>query len=159
MDGYVSKPINQRRLFQILRKFIRARKQEMGGDRPEGETGMVKTALPKELPGLRIGEALERIGIPAEVFKSILLKFAENNKRKDKEMSKLVEKGDLKGLSVAGHTLKGAAANIGAVDLQEACLALEEAANEARAVDEIRVFLDKVAHALEVVMASLATLR
>jgi CheY-like chemotaxis protein/HPt (histidine-containing phosphotransfer) domain-containing protein len=159
MDGYVSKPINQGKLFQCLRKFIKDRRTEDRQTAPDTEAAKGEHILPAELPGLCLSAALERTGISAQVFKKILLKFADRNAQKDKEMFQLLENQDLPGLAVAGHTLKGSAGNIGAEDLAEACMALEKLAKEERSFDEIHILVKEVSEALGVVLTSLANLR
>lgn len=120
---------------------------------------MTGSILPDEMAGLHLAEALERIGITFEVFLPILVKFAEKNGQKDKEMLQLLEKGDMEGLVILGHTLKGASSTIGAWQVQETARAVELAAKEGRSADEIRDLVDKVAQALEVVVISIASLQ
>ncbi len=116
-------------------------------------------ALPAQLPGLDLAEALARIEIPVKVFKNILLKFAEKNRGKAQEMVALASKGDQQRLSVMAHTLKGAAANIGATTLPQACLAVERAVEEERGLEEIQGLINELALALDVVITSLGSLR
>ena len=157
MGGHGSQPINREKLFQILRKFIKGSKLEIS--QPCNGLSCETTELPSTLPGLNLAEALERIGIAPEVFKTILLKFAENNAGRDREFVALLEQNDLDGLVVASHTLKGAAANIGASNLHESCLEVEMAAKERRATEEILDLVGEVGKSLEVVLTSLDGLR
>ncbi|MBU0682560.1 MAG: Hpt domain-containing protein [Proteobacteria bacterium] len=118
-----------------------------------------KKLLPVELPGINFALTLEQTGIPEEIFKKILLKFSEKNRAKAQEMYVLASQGDLQGLSALVHTLKGTAATIGAMPLEEACQAVEMAIEEQRGVEEIKTLIGELARALDVVVTSLASLR
>ncbi|MEN8258362.1 MAG: Hpt domain-containing protein [Thermodesulfobacteriota bacterium] len=119
---------------------------------------MNQDILPAELPGLAIQEALKRIEIPGEIFKTILVKFVENNKEKALAMLDALARGDLPGLIMLAHTLKGAAANIGAASLEQNCLAVEMASKEGKGADELEGLINDLAQSLDVVVTSITNL-
>lgn len=117
-----------------------------------------KETLPAQLPGINISMTLEQTGISKEVLKKIFVKFAEKNRHKAQEMLALLAQGDLQGLSVMVHTLKGASATIGAIPLQEACLGVEKAVKEERGGEEIEALIGALALSLDEVVGSVASL-
>jgi HPt (histidine-containing phosphotransfer) domain-containing protein len=117
-----------------------------------------KETLPAQLPGVNVNETLERTGISAEVLRRILLKFAEKNRLRDQELAALLAGGDLPGLGVMVHTLKGAAATIGATALQELCLEVEQAVAAGKGSAELQVVLRELARALHEVVAGVDAL-
>lgn len=114
--------------------------------------------LPAQLPGLDLAEAMERTGIPASILRPILLRFAEKNSDKAAQMFSLLAAGDLQGLTTVVHTLKGASASISAFTLQQACLAVEMAAQQGQDLEEIKALIENLSQALDEVLSSLATL-
>ncbi|MEA3280388.1 MAG: response regulator, partial [Thermodesulfobacteriota bacterium] len=87
MDAYVTKPINQDRLFQAI---WRTTNSEKGlPDAKEAETVIPEKAvdipviateeLPVRLPGINIQDALKALNIGTDVFKRILIGFLRNN--------------------------------------------------------------------------------
>ncbi|MDR9500170.1 MAG: Hpt domain-containing protein [Desulfurivibrionaceae bacterium] len=116
-------------------------------------------ALPPQLPGIDLAETMERTGISAEMLRPILRKFAVKNRERGAEMAALLSKGDLQGLTMAAHRLKGASANIGATALPQACLAVERAIAQGKDGKEIQGLLHELAGALAVLLNSLAALQ
>jgi two-component system sensor histidine kinase/response regulator len=115
--------------------------------------------LPKKMPGLNIEEALTRVGIPATVFKKILLKFAEVNGDKVASMRQGLQDGRLADVGLVAHALKGASGNIGADLVYAAALAVGVAVKTDAGVEELTRAVDVLSTELEVVLGSLATLR
>ncbi|MEA3427676.1 MAG: response regulator [Thermodesulfobacteriota bacterium] len=168
MDAYISKPIKQDRLFEVLCKAI---KPEEKGKRPDIEPPKpsshdkdaddltTKTdTLPPKLPGINIQGALNALQIDSGVFKRILIGFLNNNKDTENNIKDLFEKKDWESLMHVAHSLKGSAANIGANDLQEAAFQLEKACRKEAANPPERNLVDNVVTALSQVLKSLHAL-
>jgi len=134
MDGYVSKPMDQNRLFHTIWKLIKPQKRQLQEKEPETESleeaVQAPEELPSKLPGINIQDALNGLNIGRDVFKRILMGFLDNNKDTIKKIKEAFDKKDRATLLLLAHTLKGSAANIGADDLQEAALKLEAASRE-----------------------------
>ncbi|MDA3833366.1 MAG: response regulator, partial [Spirochaetales bacterium] len=163
MDAYISKPINQDRLFQTIWRTIKPQK-ELPDDK-EAETVVQKEAmdtpvvaaevLPAKLPGINIQDALKALDIGADVFKRILIGFLRNNKDVSSNIKDLFDKKDWESLMHLAHSLKGSAGNIGAVDLQEAAFQLEKASSKGAPGENLA---DYVVTALNQVLESLQPL-
>lgn len=159
MDAYISKPINQDRLFQTIWKTIKSQKGL--SDDKEAETVIqeapviVTEVLPAKMPGINIQDALKALDIGSDVFKRILIGFFRNNRDVPKNIKDLFDKKDWESLMHLAHSLKGSAGNIGAVDLQEAAFQLEKASREGVPGENLA---DNVVTALNQVLESLQPL-
>ena len=185
MDGYISKPVNQDRLFHTLWRLLRTRKrlseinlpedEASGGvdsddgdlaedDLPEVEayTFDVGELLPKRLPGLAIGRTREALNIDAATLKRILTRFRADNLDTADKLRKLFQAGETEEILHLAHSLKGSAANIGASELHTAAKRLEDACREtgpAKAPPpETEGLVAAVAAELDQVLASIETL-
>ncbi|MBC2693732.1 MAG: response regulator [Desulfobacteraceae bacterium] len=151
MDAYVSKPINQNRLFRALwhsLKFQQISVQYI-------ETDASADGLPAELPGIKIRKALKALNIDGDIFKSILTKFLGSNKDTISNIRSAFEGEDWESLMHLSHSLKGSAGSIGADELHKAAQELETAGKEGALTSAL---LDRVETALNQVLESLQSL-
>jgi two-component system sensor histidine kinase/response regulator len=161
MDGYISKPINQERLFYIIWKSMKLQKPLYT---EEPETVSEKTAvakagdLPARLPGINIENALKSLNIDSNIFKSILIKFLRGNKDTMSKIRSAFESKDWKLLLQMSHSLKGSAGNIGADELYNAAMELEIASKEASIKPPALSLIEELGTSLDKVLASLETL-
>ena len=166
MDAYITKPINQDRLFQAIWRTIKSEKGQP--DAKEAETVIPEKAvdtpviaideLPVRLPGINIQDALKALNIGVDVFKRILIGFLRNNKDVANKINNAFEEKDWESLVHLTHSLKGSAGNIGAVDLQDAAFQLEKASRKGPANPPKRNLVDNMVMALSQVLESLQTL-
>jgi ABC-type amino acid transport substrate-binding protein/CheY-like chemotaxis protein/nitrogen-specific signal transduction histidine kinase/HPt (histidine-containing phosphotransfer) domain-containing protein len=163
MDGYVSKPINQQRLFQVLAKHVA---QYRGDHNPEWFENKTLTiaplppggSLPGTLPGLDIKNALANLQIEAGVFKDVLLVFSRNNQHRASEMAHAFESMEWTLLGQLAHSLKGSGANIGAIRLQSLSHDLEIACSKSAGNPMEKLLLENTIEALSEVLNSIAGL-
>ena len=120
---------------------------------------MIDNILPETMAGLNLAEALERVGIPAQVFKTILFKFVETNSDKAVLMQESLDAGEMDDLARLVHTLKGASGNIGAEELFAAALAVEAELKSKETPASITKAIDHLAAKLQVVLGSLEELQ
>ncbi len=162
MNGYVTKPINQDRLFQVmwehLKKnegFVNASNEDAAqpvaaapepvvAEMPEpiaDEPGPAAEAtdeedysvkLPDNLPGMRIKEAKDALSLDDNIFRSILSGFLKNSKNCIQDISSAFDAGDWAALCEHSHSVKGSGSNVGAHILQEVAQTLELASAEVR---------------------------
>ena len=161
MDGYISKPIIQDRLFHTIWKSLKHKERLPHAGEPEDipEKPAIETGeLPATLPGINIQDTLKRLNLSADVFKRILIGFLNNNKDTANNIKDLFEKKDWESLMHVAHSLKGSAANIGANDLQDAAFQLEKASSKGSANPPEKNLADNVVTALSQVLESLHTL-
>jgi len=161
MDGYISKPINQDRLFHTIWKALKRTERLPHTEEPEDipEKPAIETGeLPATLPGINIQDTLKRLNIGADIFKRILIGFLNNNKDTANNIKDIFEKKSWESLMHLAHSLKGSAGNIGANDLQDAAFQLEKASREGAANPPEKNLVDNVVTALSQVLESLHAL-
>jgi two-component system, sensor histidine kinase and response regulator len=173
MDGYISKPVNQDRLFHTLWRLLRSRRRmaddamlqdhagppaastEVDGPAPEERLhGSENTAgnrgtLPARLPGIDIGRTLEILDIDGSALRHILVGFLAENRQTLNMIRQAYALSDREQVRQLAHGLKGSAGNIGAVELNMAAHALETACHEADAAQGASPLLDGLIDALE----------
>ncbi|MCG6906242.1 MAG: Hpt domain-containing protein, partial [Desulfobacteraceae bacterium] len=164
MDGYVSKPINQNRLFHTLWKLIRRKGHPAAAEKrkrlplaAEKKEDQMKAsqALPAHLPGINIQDTLSRLGLGQETFKRILAGFFKSNAETLNHIRNAFDEKNWEALRELAHSLKGSAANIGAEALNQAAKDLEMASKAQAATPSM---IDEVEAALNQVLDSLGTL-
>ncbi len=161
MDGYISKPIIQDRLFHTIWKSLKHKERLPHAGEPEDipEKPAIETGeLPATLPGINIQDTLKRLNLSADVFKRILIGFLNNNKDTANNIKDIFEKKDWGSLMHLAHSLKGSAGNIGANDLQDTAFQLEKASREGAANPPEKNLADNVVTALSQVLESLNAL-
>ncbi len=141
MDGYVSKPINQDRLFHTLWRLLGIGKQAPGSLAPKSDDAFdapecgweespvekeSEMSLPAQLPGLDIGRTLTEMGIDSPTLTRILAGFLADNRGTAKTMRQAFERNQREVMGELAHRLRGSAANIGAAELSSAAQAIEE---------------------------------
>ncbi len=160
MDGYVSKPISQDRLFHTIWKLVERQKKAPYYKEPEApEARRITVAetegLPERLPGINIQDALSALNIDKAVFKHILIGFLKNNKESANKIRDAFDKKDWESLVQLAHSIKGSAGSIGADELYKAARELETAGKEGAPTSPL---LDRVETALNQVLESLRSL-
>ena len=125
MDDHVAKPIDPKRLYSVLEKWIKPTgkplvRQNNALDKRE----QVKNLFPV-VPSINTEFALSRVAGNVKLFRSLLDKFVENHVNCVAEVQEAVEKGRTEETRRIAHTLKGVAGTIGALQLQEMAEKLE----------------------------------
>ncbi len=125
MVDYLSKPLDPYALLSTLVKWIRP------GGRTEGEAQVLpceKTnRLPRTLPGLDIASGLEKVDGDETLYISLIKKMRVTYRTAGRDLRGLFEKNDLERVYALVHGIKGAAGNLGAVDLCQAALDMQDA--------------------------------
>jgi len=142
MVDYISKPIDTRKLFQILERWT--------GPADEKDTTVLrfsKNAPPADAV-LDIDGALTRFSGDRDFYFTLLDEFLQDLPVKLADMNAACAAGDLKKLAFHAHNLKGVAANFGAGQLHSLVSRLDEASKQQEA-DDARELLEQVAKAVE----------
>jgi two-component system, sensor histidine kinase and response regulator len=174
MDGYVSKPVNQDRLFHTLWRLMRTSRtdataawaddgdgpaQDMpaGAGTPADAGSHTGAILPDRLPGIHIRDTMAALGIDAATLTQILSGFLRDNRETVRRLETALAEDDAAPLAQLAHSLKGSAANIGAAPLSEAAHALETAASQSPlpSVDQLAERIRAVADAMAAVLQSI----
>ncbi|MFH0728508.1 MAG: response regulator [Pseudomonadota bacterium] len=160
MNGYVAKPITQERLFRTLWRWTRPKRATRETMPPvKKKPPEAADVLPESLPGIDIGHALKSLHLDAPVFRKILLKFLEINRKSFPEISAAFEARTWETLRFLAHNIKGSAGNIGAEGLAAAASDLENASRQAGDGGVERVLFDRLETAFIEVMNSLESLK
>ncbi|HEX5801888.1 MAG TPA: ATP-binding protein, partial [Azospira sp.] len=146
MNEVLTKPFEPADLFHVVHRFAISGVGGAAGLDAGGGSGDAAGAavgdderLP-ELPGIDGDALLRRMNGRAGSCRRLLLIFREQYAGAAPGLEKMLVAGDFKGLYRFAHTLKGAAASLGADALKQAALALEsasQAADSARAVPAV----------------------
>ncbi len=156
MDGYVAKPINQDRLFYTLWRRLKIRRQRTE-DRGQNSVSSAareellqtdcrrqEISLPSDLcplapdlPGIDIGRVLQSTGLDWRTFQDILAGFSRDNRDTIAKLERARAEGEREELMHIAHSLKGSAGNIGAGELREAALELEQSCSENAPADTV----------------------
>ena len=121
MDDYLSKPIEERTLNAVLARWL---KPATAAPRASGGAGAAELPI---LPGIDVAGALARVSGKRDLLQRLLRQLQG---RLDADLARIraaVEEGRLEDARTAVHTLKGAAATLGASGIADAALALEQA--------------------------------
>jgi two-component system, sensor histidine kinase and response regulator len=181
MDGYISKPVNQDRLFHTLWRLLRSTKgafedllsaDEAATAAMATENNIAEdlsaadespdTSLPDTMPGINIKASLASLNIDGATLARIMTGFLADNRQTTHRLRQALSDDDLEPLRQLAHSLKGSAANIGANDLSQAAYALEDACRSAGTGEKGRSVLgpliDDVVTDLDQVLASIQSL-
>jgi CheY-like chemotaxis protein len=116
MDQYVTKPIDQKRLFEVVEAFCVVR--------PHSESLSMNQSN-QEL-SFDPGAALKRVDGDRELLREVASLFFEDTPRLLAEVRNAIQRGDGKALERSAHTLKGSVGNFGARTAFEAAFSLEQ---------------------------------
>ena len=129
MDDYVTKPVSREELSLVLRRWIEPTDEEDSSTTlpvPEDEVDSGPPLLdPSLLQGLKAMEEDD----DDQFVKEVVELFLEDGPLRLVALRAALDEGVGESLARAAHTLKGTAANLGAVSLQSQCDELERACN------------------------------
>jgi len=128
MNAYISKPINQDKLFKTLIRLIPELDSEpskTAGSVDEKFCDPSDASLPKNVPGIELDRAISALGVPPKIFLNILNTFSRNHERIITDIKLAWETGDKLRIATLAHNLKGSAAGIGAFEVQKLAQDLE----------------------------------
>jgi PAS domain S-box-containing protein len=128
MDDHVTKPIDPEVLFRTLEKYT-GKQVIQEGELPAAPA--MKPSPPDKgealppLAGIDTAQGLKRLLGNQKAYINILRKFAQDFQEAAETIKNLAAAGEEQEAAILAHTIKGAAGNIGAVELQEAAAPLE----------------------------------
>ena len=143
MNDHVAKPIDPDALFAALLRWIKPRNAESLSQKhapPVPSQPAPPTASdfdPLEILGIDTKSALRRTGGNRKRYESLLRRFAEPSTGAVEEIRAALAAGDTATAARAAHSLKGAAANLGAGALAEVAARAETAVTTGQGVDEV----------------------
>ena len=124
MNGYVSKPVNQEKLFQTLSTKVKTRDGKSLEEKVSNSNNSPEKPL--VLPGIAIEEALNALMIDRQSYMGILRMFGENNKEYISKVWDAFNEKNWDNLHHLAHSIKGSSGSIGANALQSAATVIED---------------------------------
>lgn len=138
-SDYLTKPIDSKALEKMLIKYLPKEKVHAVSPDEVNETKEKETApTSDEFAPLRSAGIDPEVGLrfcqnDINLYRSILLDYAQTSDEKIKNIVKYYEAEDWKNYAICVHALKSTSKTIGAAELSEIALHLELAANEGNA--------------------------
>ncbi len=136
MNDHVAKPIDVGELFQVLGKWVTASEPQQAEtpsivERDSETLQPTHTAhLDVDIPvlqGIDTKAGLERIGGNLKLYRKLLAQFGDSQGKTPAHIREALAERDRETAERLAHTLKGVAANIGALDVHGASQKLESA--------------------------------
>ncbi len=166
MNGYISKPINQDKLFKTLINLMHQQKPgtpeaptEKTVQLPLADSGIILSRLPKQIPGLELQRAVNSLGVSEEVFLHILDTFFKNHEAIITQIETAWANGDSDAVTTMLHSLKGSASGIGAMELNFLVRDMESLCKLSPVLPALdQAGLAVLENALTIVLASIKTL-
>ncbi|MBQ8166626.1 MAG: response regulator [Lachnospiraceae bacterium] len=136
-DGYVSKPIIEDELIEVLLKILPTEKLEIRTQDRDGFDGrgydVKDLSMLSDLAklGIKTDEGMKYCG-GIDFYREILRISADNSQEKREKLESYLETGDFENYTILVHAVKSSLANIGAVELSCRAKELEQAGKEKR---------------------------
>lgn len=124
MNAHINKPINPSELLGTLLKWIPHKERPMPEAKDQSENPSDQ-ALP-QINGIDTLAGLSRVGGNVGSYKKLLKKFAYNQQQAVRHTRAALASGDVETSIRAMHSLKGAAANLGADNLAAQAMNIED---------------------------------
>lgn len=124
MNGYVSKPIDTKQLFSVLLEFAPS---NTGRSRNLVEKQPITDSFKFDgsFDCIDLPSTLKRLNGKEHVLRDLLVSFEKEFSGACTLLTKYIECGDKDSARALAHTIKGAAGNLGMVDVYDEALALE----------------------------------
>jgi CheY-like chemotaxis protein len=140
MNDHIAKPIDPDQLFGVLLRWIR--RPERDGVRLHDRTAVRSAPAaegadgsPLDIPGIDVAGALKRTGGNRKRYETLLQRFAHQQAGAVENIRKALASGDVATAERGAHSLKGASATLGAMDLSDAAAKAETALKTGQGVD------------------------
>ncbi len=154
MDDYLSKPIDQDKLYSILLKWIEpgVRDASLPHEKPITDNDEIK--LPQALQGIDIQDALRRVGGNRKLLFSLLKSLYRDYRNTTAAIRLALSSNDSDLAERTAHTIKGIAGYISAKELSDAAAILEDSIRKGQ-LDNIDELLAAFEDRLMVVIKSI----
>jgi two-component system sensor histidine kinase/response regulator len=150
MNDHVAKPIEPHRLYSVLARHHRPRGPAGPASGPaKSDAG---PGLPVA-PGLDSAQGLRRVAGNSKLYVRLLGQFADGQGDTARQFARAMAAGDAELAQRLAHTVRGSAANLGAVTVAAAAGALEKAVRDGAD----RASLDLLQERLETTLGALVT--
>jgi len=158
MNDYITKPIDSEKLFEVLLKWIQPKKRDLL-KKEKNFVPEANSSLPEIMDGIDLQDCLKRLNGNKELMIKSFINFKGYFVNASSEMEKLINSNDMANIQFFAHSIKGAAANIGATNLSTAAEKLETCLKENNGgPEEIDKLIKNLLDALAKVMSSIQKL-
>jgi CheY-like chemotaxis protein len=151
MNDYVSKPIDPRNLFATIRKWVKPKWDDShavaGSPQHKVSVATSELQLLENIPGVDIGEGVNRVGGNKKLYVKLLNDFATNYQPYAINIQKAIAEQKIEEAIRLAHTLKGVSGNISAHEVFSLSEQIEKALNQAPPED-CEQLLDQLSTAL-----------
>jgi two-component system sensor histidine kinase/response regulator len=161
MNDHVPKPATPASLYAALRRWLPGRAPEV----PSAPAAAPAPAAPGEaagdalvVPGIDVAAGLKCVGGRMGTYRRLLAMFVEHHARDVPAIRAALAAGQGEEARRLAHSLKGAAASLGAGELRERALAVETAVRAGQSGAGLEAGLAELDAALERILAGLAAL-
>ena len=162
MNDHVGKPIDPEELFATLLRWIPRATVAAASVAVRSSVG-VAAPEPLDIPGIDTSTALKRTGGNRERYESLLSRFADSQAGAVREIRAALAANDSPTAQRIAHSLKGAAANLGATKLAEAAARAEAAIDSklpiSPALEELSRTLDSAIGSIRAALPATAPAR
>jgi CheY-like chemotaxis protein/HPt (histidine-containing phosphotransfer) domain-containing protein len=151
MNDYLSKPIIRSELTDILKKWIPSEKllcplsRQAASSKDRDEEYKEMQNRIRQIDGLSVSIGLERVDAQWDIYEKMLKLMMQEIEKACKNLGEFLLANDMNSFYIEVHGIKGALANIGAMELSERAFDLEVAAS----VKDIVFCVDNLPHLLE----------
>jgi PAS domain S-box-containing protein len=126
MVDHVAKPINPKKLFEALAKWIKPGERAIPDELLVKESPADSATYPlPQLPGVDMNAGIARLGGNRAAYLKLLQKFATNQENAVDDIRTALAKGDRDLAIRVAHTLKGTTGSIGAMEVSKIAKGLE----------------------------------
>ncbi len=157
MDDYLSKPIDQDKLYAMLLQWIKPGTRDISLIREKTVGRNDDVPLPQELPGIDMAAGLGRVGGNRKLYIKLLVDFANKYGSVAEEIAGLIKSGDLRTAERIAHTIKGTAGNLSATGIQAVAQELESVI-AGKITGDYDVCLSRLARELQPIVDALKTI-
>ncbi len=124
MDGYISKPIKMKDLFETIERVLEEQKAKRP-KRKDRKTKETTDQVMEEKETMNVNVALERVGGDGELLQEIAALFLEDYPAQMEKLKQAIAAGDAETVERTAHSIKGAVSNFAADAAYDAALELE----------------------------------
>ena len=121
MNDFIGKPITVRGVTSVLARYLTGVVAPVAVARTR-----VLTPLPGSLPGIAVGQAVNRLGGNEALVHTSLLEFQRDYAGMVADLERALTTGDVKNAARIAHTLKGVASNLSMPELESAAKVAEQ---------------------------------
>ncbi len=138
MNAHLTKPLDPMALFSTMNAWLPVSGSNTAGAKKEAETKEAsivrREKLPNSLDGFNLENGLATVAGNEALYINLLRKFADRYATINKDISECLQNNDMETAIRHAHTVRGIAANLGAVALSTAAEGLEKAIKNAPAM-------------------------